>query len=365
LWGLARVFGRQGAPAEPPADALPSVSLVLAAYNEEAVLEDRLENALATDYPRDRFEILVGSDGSTDGTGAIACKFADRGVRLLDFPVNRGKASVVNDLASAASGELVIFSDANTHIDPAAARKLARWFADPGVGAVVGQLVLHDPVCGQNVDSTYWRYERFLKQEEDRLGALLGANGAIYAIRRSAYTPIPPGTIVDDFVIPLLAKLRTGLRVVYDKEAVAVEETAPDVRAEFHRRARIGAGGFQAIVLLRGLLSPRHGWTAFAFFSHKILRWLCPFFLIGALLATAPLLDRPLYRAALAAQVAMYAAALILPAIPWRARPLRPLRLSSMFVSMNAALLVGFVRWVRGTQKAGWRRTPRTGEAAR
>src|SRR5262249_30950742 len=147
---------------------------------------------------------------------------------------------------------------------------------------VCGRLVLTDPATGCNVDSYYWRYETFLKRCEGRLGALLGANGAIYAIRRELYTPIPGNTIVDDFVIPLRAKLRTGCRIVYDGDAVAREETPPNVGAEFHRRSRIGAGGFQSIGLLWRLLNPRSGWVAFTFFSHKILRWVCPFFLVAA-----------------------------------------------------------------------------------
>jgi cellulose synthase/poly-beta-1,6-N-acetylglucosamine synthase-like glycosyltransferase len=208
----------------------------------------------------------------------------------------------------------------------------------------------------------YWKYETFLKKCESRLGALLGSNGAIYAIRREHYVPIPPSTIVDDFVIPLLVKLKTDLKIVYDAEAVAREETAENVAAEFRRRSRIGAGGFQAIVLLRRLLDPRHGWVAFTFLSHKILRWVCPFFLIGMLLACALLWGRPLYRWLLAAQLAFY---LVSPVANWLPRlpgPLKLLRLAAMFTSMNAALLAGFWRWVRGSQKSAWERTARLAE---
>lgn len=240
---------------------------------------------------------------------------------------------------------------------------MARWFGDPEVGAVVGRLVLVDPATGRNADGLYWKYETFLKRCEGRLGALLGANGAIYAIRRSLYEPIPPSTIVDDFVIPLLAKQRTGCGIVYDCEAIAVEESAPGVGDEFHRRARIGAGGYQAIGMLWRLLDPRRGWVAFAFLSHKVLRWLCPFFLIGAFVANLALVGRPLYRGLLVAQVAFYAVAAATALVPARVRFLRPLRLTTMFASMNAALLVGFWRWLRGRQRAAWKRTARVGEA--
>jgi cellulose synthase/poly-beta-1,6-N-acetylglucosamine synthase-like glycosyltransferase len=224
--------------------------------------------------------------------------------------------------------------------------------------------VLTDPETGYNVDSLYWRYETFLKKCEGRLGALLGANGAIYAMRRDLYTPIPVNTIVDDFVIPLRAKLRTGCRIVYDCEAVASEETPAQVGAEFHRRARIGAGGFQSIGLLWRLLSPRSGWVAFTFLSHKILRWFCPFFLVAALAANVVLWDQdqPLYWNLLVGQIAFYVTSLAAAFVPAQVRFLKPLRLTTMFTAMNAALLVGFCRWLRGNQKAAWKRTTRVAE---
>jgi cellulose synthase/poly-beta-1,6-N-acetylglucosamine synthase-like glycosyltransferase len=304
----------------------------------------------------------VGSDGSTDRTAEIVRGFTDPRVRLLDFSQNRGKATVLNEAVAEARGEIVVMSDANTHVDTAAVRRLVRWFRDPSVGAVVGRLVLVDPRTGRNADGLYWRYETFLKTCEGRLGALLGANGAIYAIRRDLYPTIPAETLVDDFVIPLLVKIRTGSELVYDPEAVASEETPHDIGSEFHRRARIGAGGFQSIGMLRGLLDPRRGWVAFAFVSHKVLRWLGPFFLVGALACNLLLLGQPLYRACMLGQVSFYALAALMAVVPAHYRLLKPLRLTTMFTGMNAALLVGFWRWARGNQKAAWRRTARVAE---
>jgi cellulose synthase/poly-beta-1,6-N-acetylglucosamine synthase-like glycosyltransferase len=364
VWILARVFGREARPPVGSEDVHPhAVSMIIAVCDEEAVIGDRLRNALEMDYPSQELEIIVGSDGSIDRTTEIVHGFADRGVRLLEFARRRGKAAVVNDAAAAARGEVLLMTDANTHFNPAAARKLTRWFRDPSVGAVIGRLVLVDPCTGANADGLYWEYETFLKRCEARLGASMANNGAIYALRRALYEPIPPAMIADDLIIPLRAKLRTGCKIVYDPEAIALEETAPDVRAEFYRRARIGAGGFGSIGMLWKLLDPRRGWIAVAFLSHKVLRWLCPFFLIGALLGSLVLRDRQPYRAALLAQVGFYATSLLMARVPTRHRLLRPLRLATMFTTMNAALLVGFWRWLSGRSEGAWRRTARADQA--
>lgn len=335
------------------------VSLLIAAHNEEAVIAERIEDALAMDYPAGSIEVAVASDGSTDATVAIARSYEGRGVRVYDYRARRGKATVLNETIPRLGGEIILLSDANTRTEPGAARALVRWFADPAVGVVCGRLELVDAETGRNADGLYWKFETFLKKQEARLGALLGANGAIYAIRRSVFSPIPDGTIIDDFVIPLLAKIRTGCSIVYDPEAVAVEETARDVSAEFRRRARIGAGGFQSLRLLWPLLDPRRGWLAFAFVSHKLLRWLGPFFLIAAFLINLALLDRPAYRILLGLQVAFYSTAILERWLPGGSGPVRLVRLAAMFTSMNAALFVGFCRWATGRQGATWRPTAR------
>jgi cellulose synthase/poly-beta-1,6-N-acetylglucosamine synthase-like glycosyltransferase len=364
LWLVSRWIGQ---PPQVPVEEgkyLPSLSLLIAAHNEETVIEERIRNALAMDYPSERLEIVVASDGSTDATGALVHRYADRRVRLLDYSPQRGKAATLNAAMAELKGEIVLLSDANTYTEARAARKIVRWFKDSDVGVVCGRLVLTDPATGGNVDSLYWRYETFLKRCESRLGALLGSNGAIYALRRALFLPIPNDTIVDDFVIPLQAKLRTGCAIVYDCEAVAREETAPDVRAEFNRRSRIGAGGFQSILLLWRLLDPRQGWVAFTFLCHKISRWLCPFFMLGALAANLLLLAEPLYRWTFAAQLGFYSLSVLAAFVPTRLRPFRLLRLTTMFTSMNLALLVGFWRFTLGTQKGLWRRTARSAKPA-
>jgi cellulose synthase/poly-beta-1,6-N-acetylglucosamine synthase-like glycosyltransferase len=359
---LARWFGRRPQAGFLNDDDLPTLSLLIAAHNEEAVIDERVRNALALDYPADKLEIVVACDGCSDATAAIVAQYAYRGVRLLDYRQRRGKATVLNDSFAVLNGDIVMLSDANTNTEASAARKLVRWFRDAGVGVVCGRLVLTDPGTGQNVDSVYWKYETLLKRCEGQLGALLGTNGAIYAIRRELFQPIPANTILDDLVIPLRARLQTGCDIIYDAQAIAYEETPANVRAEFRRRSRIGAGGFQSIGLLSKLLNPRCGWIALTFLSHKVLRWLCPFLLVGLMLSNLLLSYDAFYAAALMGQGAFYVLALALNWIPGQPRAIKPLRLTTMFASMNAALLVGFWLWASGTQKAAWQRTARLPE---
>ena len=360
IWVCARIFGTARTPAEPA--RWPAISVIVAAHNEESVIGERLRNLLALDYPADRLEIIIGSDGSSDATGDIVRAHASPAVRLLDFAHNRGKAAVLNDAFGAATGDIVVLSDANTMMDPSAAKRLARWFSDPRVGVVCGRLVLVDAATGGNADGLYWKYETFLKLCEARLGALLGANGAIYAIRRRLYPRLPQRIAVDDFVIPLLARLESGARIEYDAEAIAREETPPEIQSEFARRSRIGAGGFQSLSLLWPLLNPLRGWIALSFVSHKVLRWLCPFFLIGALASSALLsADAAVYRFALGAQVALYSIAFGGYIWPRLGAVHRVVKLPTMFAAMNLALLVGFVRWASNRQTGVWVRTARTG----
>lgn len=192
---------------------------------------------------------------------------------------------------------------------------------------------------------------------------MLGANGAIYAIRRRLFQPLPADTLNDDLTIPLLAKLHSRCRIAYDRHAIAFEETAPSIQAEFRRRVRIGTGGYQALTRLWPLLHPRFGWTAFAFLSHKVFRWASPLLLVGMLLSNLLLATLPGYRMILLAQVVFYAFALIGNRMSLGGRIGRILRLPTLFTAVNAALLVGFVRWLRRPQSGVWVRTPRVAQA--
>lgn len=356
----AGLFGKFTAPGDiESGEDLPTVSLLIAAYNEEDCIEARLQNALSLDYPAEKLEIVIGSDGSDDRTAVIVNSFDDERIRLFDYRERRGKSAVLNATVPELKGEIIVFSDANTNYQPDAIRKLVRWFQHPGVGAVCGRLVLTDPETGQNVDSMYWRYETFIKKCEGKLGALLGANGAIYALPKKYFVPIPGNTIVDDFVIPLLAKLTHRFHIVYDPEATASEESPAAIGSEFRRRSRIGAGAYQSISSLWGLLNPRHGWTAFSFSFHKLLRWSVPFLMLAAFVSNLCLLDHTLYQVTFGLQLAFYISSLVGAYVQGRSLPVRLLRLAAMFSSMNAALFVGFWRWLLKEQRGTWQRTAR------
>jgi cellulose synthase/poly-beta-1,6-N-acetylglucosamine synthase-like glycosyltransferase len=359
---LSRIVGRRDRSPSTREQSRPTVSLLIAAHNEEKWIARRIANALAQDYPADRLQIVVASDGSSDRTCSIVRELAARHpgrITLYEFHERRGKASVLNAVMPLLKSDLVVLSDANTFFDPPAVGHLAAWFSDADVVSVCGKLHLTDPETGNNVDSLYWQYENLLKESEARLGALLGANGAVYAIRRSAYVPIPGDTIIDDFLIPLLMKLRTHGKLVYDARAVAREETPPNVSDEFRRRARIGAGGFQCLARLWPLALPSAGWTSLAFVSHKVLRWFAPLFLVLAVVANVLLLPERIYLALLAAQLAFYLTAAIGNLVPGSNAAARLLRLTTLFTSMNAALALGFWRWLAGTQGGVWQRTAR------
>lgn len=336
----------------------PSVSVVIAAYREEAVILERLNNLTQIDYPRDKIEFLIGCDGNEDLTGELVRSYKADQVRLFQFEERRGKSSVLNDCVPEAKGEIIVFSDANTKMDPQCIKELIKHFQDETVGCVCGQLILEDPKTGQNIDGIYWKYENFLKKCESTLGANLGVNGALYALRKSLYRPLPPKTINDDFLIGMRVHLM-GQRIVYDDSAFASEETASSVQDEFKRRTRIGTGAFQSLFFLKKLLHPKHGYIAFAFWSHKVLRWICPQLMAVVFLANLCLLSNPIYQFTFIVQGLFYLAAFLGTKFVTENRYLKLCLIPGMFVQMNLALANGFYRWLAIKQDGTWDRTER------
>ena len=292
----------------------PSVSVILAARNEAARLPGRVANLLEQRYPGP-LEIIVVSDGSTDGTAEAVAPFRAAGVQLIELPAG-GKPVALNAGVAAASGELLVFADARQRFAPDAILQLARNFADPAVGGVTGELILDCEQPAQDAESTigdgvglYWRYEKWLRRHESDVWSTLGATGAIYALRRSLWTPLPPSTLVDDVLAPMRAVL-DGRRVVFEPAARAFDTTAADAAAESRRKRRTLAGNYQILGHEPRLLVPIANPVWLQYASHKIGRLLVPWALLGALVSSATLAGEGwFYSFAFGGQVAFYALA--------------------------------------------------------
>lgn len=290
---LVTLLARTRPRPQPYPPTTPAITLLIAAYNEQAVIARKLENSLALDYPRHRLQILVAADGSDDRTPEIVRQYAEQGVELVYQPQRRGKMAAINRAIGAARGEIVVFSDANNLFEPSALRHLAAPFADPQVGAVSGAKIIldGDGALGES-EGLYWKYESYIKEQETRLGSCTGVAGEILAIRRSLFRPPPEEIINDDFYLALQT-IRQGYRVVYAPRARSFERVSPSAEEEITRRTRINAGRYQALLRSPRLL-PRHSplvwWQVI---SHKFLRPLVPFAMLGTLFASLFTLLRP------------------------------------------------------------------------
>ncbi len=331
---------------------LPAVSMIIPAHNEERHLPAKLVNLAALQYPKDRLEILFVSDGSTDATNEILQRAAGGNITLLVLTTRGGKSSALNHAVGRARHDILVFSDAATLFAPDAVSKLVRHFATPRVGVVCGALQFQASAESRQTEGLYWRYESLLRLMESQIGVTLTASGAIYALRRECFVPLSVDTLVEDLVVPMTAR-RLGFRVLYDPEARGTDFAASTVAGEFARRVRIATGSFRALGgLLRGPLDPL---TAFAFVSHKLLRWILPFLLIGMLLTSAALLDSPLYQALFVLQVLFYGWALVGYLLRQRIQGVRFALVGYYLLAIHLAFLVGFVRYVSGRREIEWR----------
>src|SRR5215831_4197427 len=332
---------------------LPSVTLIIAAHNEEVRLPDKLDNLRRLDYPRDRLEVIVVSDGSTDATNKILRQASNAGLRCFFLPSRQGKWSALNHAVGQAHHDILIFSDAATLFAPNAVSKLARHFADPSVGVVCGSLEFEASAESRQTEGVYWSYECMLRLMEARFGATLTASGAIYALRRGCYLQLSPDTVLDDLVIPMNAR-KLGYRVLYDPEAVGTDFAASSVAGEFTRRVRVATGSFRALgEIVRTPLGPV---TAFAFFSHKLLRWILPFLLVAMLASSGLMWNRPLYRFIFLAQLGFYLWAAMGFLFRQRLQRVRYGLLGYYLLAIHLAFLVGFVRFLGGRKSTAWQR---------
>ena len=339
------------------ADIMPTVSMIIAAHNEAHSIEAKLDNLLALDYPPDRLEVIIASDGSTDGTEAIVRRYADRGITLLALP-RQGKAPALNAAVAASSGEIIIFSDANSMYAPDAIRALVRPFADPEVGGVSGN---QRYVSNKNVSATgegehsYWNFDRKLKYFQSQAGNAISATGAIYAIRRSLFRTVPAG-VTDDFVTSTRV-IAQGCRLVFAPGAIAYEPAAETSSAEFGRKVRVITRGLRAVLVMRELLNPfRYGFYALQLFSHKVLRRLVVFPLL-VLLAVSPFLwGRGLpFQFVMFGQIAFYGCALVgLLLSKTRLGRRKIFSLPFFFCMVNLAAFLAVWNVARGRQVDRW-----------
>lgn len=337
------------------------VSILIAAHNEENVIGHKIENCLKLDYPSEALDIWIASDGSSDRTNEIVKDFVEKSqrVHLLEFP-RSGKAAVLNQAMQYIKSEVVVFSDANTEYATDAIKALVSGFFDSKVGCVCGKLVYRNPkeLNSGKGEGLYWRYENALKKMESRIGWVAGANGAIYAIVKDLFEPIPAGTINDDFMISMRI-VKKGFKCTYEEKAIAYEDVAPTVSGEFNRHIRDGAGHYLAIKHLVGLLNPFLGLRSFVFLSHRILRWIAPMVILSLFLVNMLLLKNEFYKIVFFVQIVFYLLALS-GLIMVKSRPISILfYVPFYFCNLNLALLLGFVRAVIGKQKATWERTER------
>lgn len=344
------------------ASHLPCVSILVAAYNEESHIADKIQNYKNLNYPKDKIEILFGSDGSTDKTNEILKSQADDNIRTFFYGSRSGKAATLNRLVKNAKGKILIFSDANTVYESDAISKLVRHFQDESVGGVCGQLRLINPMSKieSEGERLYWGYENNLKKHEAEVKTVLGANGAIYALRKDLFHPLPENkVIVDDFLIPLRAVI-DGYDIVYDEEAIATETVSPHLKAEFSRKTRIGAGNFNTLSEIKSLLNPSRGFVAFALWSHKIFRWFAPFFLAGAFISNLFLLDSLFYVYTFTLQIFFYLSALFGLYLDKKGKAIKIFTYPLYFSAINLAMAIGFFKFLTGSQKPAWSRVERS-----
>ncbi len=350
------------------------VTLLIAAYNEEIVIEEKIKNCLAIDYPKDRFQILIVTDGSNDRTPEIVKKYAHEGIELLHNPERRGKMAAINRAMPYARGDVVVFSDANNYYRPNTIKELLAPFGDPDIGAASGAKVIDegDGNLGAS-EGLYWKYESFIKKQESRLGSCTSASGEILAVRKSAYVSPPDKVVNDDFYIAMQV-IRQGYRFVYIPEAKAVERVSLTAKDEVIRRTRIIAGRYQAISMANNLLPFNRPVLVWQILSHKFLRPFVPFFMIGAAIfnlvavlfppqtSNVLLLGKPFSTIMLSLQAFFYLLAWIgsrLVNSGEDTKLAKLLYLPTFLTNSNLAALKGFFQFLHGKQPQIWDRIQR------
>ncbi|HQG31366.1 MAG TPA: glycosyltransferase family 2 protein [Deltaproteobacteria bacterium] len=335
-------------------DILPSLSVIITAYNEERNIAGKIENTLELDYPGHLMEVIVGSDGSTDRTDEIVRSYEDRGVRLLSFPENRGKTMVQNDCVREARGEIIVFMDAASLCSRDSLRKLAANFADPRVGAVAGRVAFTRAEENLTTESqgVYWKYEQFLKKAESSLGSLVGVDGPLYAIRKDLCEKLDED-MMSDFISPLLV-IKNGHSVVYEPEAVTYEEATVRAEDEIRTRRRIVNRGLAGLSKHRELVNPAASpLLAWQIISHKVLRWLVGFYYLGMLATSLVLAARWFFFFAFSGLMAILC--LSHYSLWMQDRQSRWFTIPYYFVLVNMAAVLGSIDFIKGKRVISWK----------
>jgi cellulose synthase/poly-beta-1,6-N-acetylglucosamine synthase-like glycosyltransferase len=357
IWVLARYLPH-------PIRSFPrikTVTVVIAAHNEQRHIAEKIENCLALDYPQEYLDVLVVSDGSTDRTNEIVARYAARyaaRVALIALPERRGKAHALNIGAAAAAGEILLLADVRQRFDRQVARALVRNFADPEVGAVSGELILLEEEEQEQPEGLglYWQYEKAIRQAESRSGSTVGYTGAISAIRRILFLPLPDDTLVDDLVTPLQVAAQ-GYRVVFEPSARAFDQVSTTPGHEFARKVRTLAGVTQTLLRLRQLAGPLSFRLRWQFWSHKVMRLLAPYALASAFGASMAL-DSFFYRAAFFMQMILYMLGVLGMVGKLRGSWARLTATPRTFLMLNMAAVTGAVRYLTGQRLDLWRQAP-------
>ncbi|WP_419801008.1 glycosyltransferase family 2 protein [Mucilaginibacter sp.] len=342
---------------------LPSCTLIVAAYNEEDFIEQKIKNTLALNYPKDKVSFLFITDGSTDKTPEIISLYPQ--IKLMHLPNRLGKIAAVQRAVSAVTTEIMVFTDANTFLNPDALVKLCRHYADPKVGAVAGEKRVH---IEENADATagegfYWKYESKLKVWDSELNTIVGAAGELFSVKKALYQSVHPNSIIDDFMISMLVA-KKGYRIVYEPEAYATETSSANIKEELKRKIRIAAGGLQSIIWLKSLLLPfKQPLLSFQYISHRVLRWtVVPFLMIAALILNIDIAAQThllVYQLFLSAQILFYGAALLGWILEKRQIKIKALFIPYYFGVMNYAVIAGIFRYLFGRQSAAWEKSKR------
>jgi cellulose synthase/poly-beta-1,6-N-acetylglucosamine synthase-like glycosyltransferase len=344
----------------------PTVSFIVAAFNEEDCIEKKILNSIEQDYPSDRIEYIFITDGSTDSTPDIIEKYPQ--VQLLHSNLRLGKSAALNKAVKAANNDILLFSDANTFLNPKATQLIARHYLDENVGGVAGEKKVMTPENdSENVGASeglYWKYESFLKKLDSDFYSVVGAAGELFSVRKELYEMVPPEVVLDDFIISMKVAQK-GFRIIYEPGAFAMELPSFSLKDEKKRKVRIAAGGFQAMAMLpEALAFWKHSRLSFLYISHRVLRWtMSPLCLILAFVSAFLLSlfgQDQIYKVIFLLQIAFYSGALIAYLLPIVTKYLKILKLPYYFIFMNISVIQGFFRFLRKKQPSTWEKVKRS-----